>query len=352
MDSNQNKNSEEINVKKGFFKKAKMSIVNIEKYPELATLGFPKAINYLIKLVAILAIVICVGMVYQISKAVNEAVNYIENSFPNFSYQEGILDVQADDPIIIEENEYAGKIIIDTKTEDQEKINQYTKEIEEVGNGIIILKDKILIKNQLVLGTTTYEYSQMLGQMGITRFEKQDIINYARGMQMISLYISLFIALLIYAFIIYFLNTLVNVLLISVFGYLASLFTRIKMRYVALFNMSVYSITLSMLLNIIYVIVNIFTSFNIEYFDVMYISVAVIYLFAAIFMIKADFIKKQQELIKIAEVEKQVTKENTEENKDNQENKEPNKEDEEEKEDKKDEDKKKDNGGVAPEGNS
>ena len=124
------------------------------------------------------------------------------------------------------------------------------------------------------------------------------------------------------------------------------------MRYVALFNMSVYSITLSMLLNIIYVIVNIFTSFNIEYFDVMYISVAVIYLFAAIFMIKADFIKKQQELIKIAEVEKQVTKENTEENKDNQENKEPNKEDKEEKEEKKDEDKKKDNGGVAPEGNS
>ena len=142
----------------------------------------------------------------------------------------------------------------------------------------------------------------------------------------------------------------VNVLLISVFGYLASLFTRIKMRYIALFNMSVYSITLSMLLNIIYVIINIFTRFNIEYFDVMYISVAVIYLFAAIFMIKADFIKKQQELIKISEVEKQVKKEKTEENKENQENKEPNKDDK--KEEKKEENKKKEDGGIAPEGNS
>ena len=41
----------------------------------------------------------------------------------------------------------------------------------------------------------------------------------------------------------------------------------------------------------------------------MYISVATIYLFAAIFIIKDDFIKQQAELMKIIEVQKQVRKE-------------------------------------------
>ena len=349
MNNNPEQNTQATENKKGFFKKIKMSLVNIERYPELAVEGFPRAISYLVKIVAILTIVICIGITYEIYGAINKGVDYIESNFPDFSYQEGVLDVKADDPIIIEENEYVGKIIIDTKTDDQEKINDYTNQVTEKGNGIIILKNKILIKNQAILGTTTYEYSQMLGQMGITRFEKQDIVNYARGTQMISMYISVFVAIFIYAFVVYFLNTLVNVLLISVFGYLASLISKVKMRYVAVFNMAVYSITLSMLLNIIYVIINMFTDFNIEYFDVMYISVAVIYLFAAIFMIKADFIKKQQELTKIVEVEKQITKEEPHEESDEekQENKETKKEDK--KDEKKDE---KDQGGIAPEGNS
>ena len=38
-----------------------------------------------------------------------------------------------------------------------------------------------------------------------------------------------------------------------------------------------------------------------QYFQVMYIAVAAIYLVAAIFILKVDFTKKQVELMKIAE---------------------------------------------------
>ena len=105
--------------------------------------------------------------------------------------------------------------------------------------------------------------------MGIREFTKQDVINYTKGSLMISLYISLFVTLFIYAFVMYFLNTISYVFMISIFGYLTGLIAKVKMRYAAIFNMSVYSITLSTILNMIYVFVNMFVDFEIKYFEVM-----------------------------------------------------------------------------------
>lgn len=300
-----NQNSDEENLKrvdfkKGFFKKVKLSIFNVEKYPEMAVEGVPRAIAYLAKLVAILAVIVCVCLVVKTNQVVNQTVDYIENNFPDFSYQDGVLDVKSDD-VLTYENDYFGKIVVDTKSEE--------KEIDENFNGFVILKDKIIVKNTAVVGTATYKYSEVLNQMGFTKFDKQSLVQYAKGTQMTSLYISVFVTVFIYAFIMYFLNTFVYVLMCSVFGYFASLFTKIKMRYAGIFNMSVYAITLSTLLNAVYIAVRLFVDFDIKYFEIMYVSVATIYLFAAIFIIKDDLIKNQAELTKIIEVQKQVRKE-------------------------------------------
>ena len=93
----------------------------------------------------------------------------------------------------------------------------------------------------------------------------------------------------------YLLTIISNVVLLSFFGYITTLLARIKMRYVAVFNMSAYALTLSVILNMLYVAVNIFVTFNMEYFQVMYVAVAAIYLVAAILILKADFMKKQLE---------------------------------------------------------
>lgn len=300
-----NQNSDEenlkkVDLKKGFFKKVKLSIFNVEKYPEMAVEGVPRAIAYLAKLVAILAVIVCICLVVKTNQVVNQTVDYIENNFPDFSYQDGVLDVKSDD-VLTYENDYFGKIVVDTKSEE--------KEVDENFNGFVILKDKIIVKNAAVVGTATYKYSEVLNQMGFTKFDKQSLVQYAKGTQMTSLYVSVFATVFIYAFIMYFLNTFVYVLMCSVFGYFASLFTKIKMRYAGIFNMSVYAITLSTLLNAVYIAVRLFVDFDIKYFEIMYVSVATIYLFAAIFIIKDDLIKNQAELTKIIEVQKQVRKE-------------------------------------------
>lgn len=335
----------------GFFKKTWNSITKIEKYPDMAAEGLSSAITYLFKIVAILALILCLGIIYQIHGIVREGVDYLQNEFPDFSYNEGTLDVKTEDAIIIDgENSIAGKVIIDTKTDNEEQINNYMNEIEEYGDGVIVLKDKVIVKTAGISGNITYVYKDMLSQMNITTFAKQDVINYANSTSIISLYLSVFITIFIYAFIMYFLTTISNAFLLSVFGFITTWLARIKMRYVAIFNMSIYALTLSVLLNVIYIAINIFVPFNITYFQVMYVAVAAIYLVAAILILKSEFIKKQTQMMKIVEAEEIIKKQEDEKEKE-KEQKEEKKEKENKKEKDKKEDKNKENNGE-PEGSN
>lgn len=194
---------------------------------------------------------------------------------------------------------------------------------------MVILNNQLIIK-QGTQGNIRYSYEDLLKQMGVTEFNKQQLVDYLSGTAMMNIYLGLFVSLFIYSFVIYFINTLINVLALALFGYLATFIMKMKMRFVAVFNMAIYSITLATLLNIIYAIINGIFNYQIRYFDIMYTMVSAIYMVAAIFMLKADFNKKQGEVQKIVEVEKTIKKDT--ENSEQQENK-----DNEEKEEKKEE---------------
>lgn len=297
-------------LKQGFFQKVWNSITKIEKYPDMAAEGLGRAFTYICKIVAILAIVLCLGTIYQTHQMLQEGMRYLKEEFPEFTYKEGRLDVSSDERLTIsEEDSYVGRTIIDTKTEEEQAINQYINEIEKSGSGMIILKDKVILKNGAIAGTINYQYKELLQQMGITEFTKQNVIDYANSSQIITLYISVFITIFAYSFIMYLLTTLSNAVFLSVFGFLTTWIARIKMRFLAVFNMSIYALTLSIFLNILYIAVNIFTDFNMEYFQVMYVSVAAIYLVAAIFILKTEFVKQQMELMKILQAQEMVKKE-------------------------------------------
>ena len=329
----------------GFFKKIWYSVTKIEKYPAMAAEGVGRAISYCCKIMAIIAIVIGAGMVYQISNLVADGINYLQNDFPDFSYKDGILDVQTDEVLKISpENSIVGKIIVDTKTEDNATINEYIDEIEQAESGIIILKNEMILKNPSVAGTINYEYKTTLSNFNISQFTKQDVINYANSSGIIgNLYVNAFIAIFIYSFVMYLLTTLTNAILLSVLGLLTTLFAKIRMRYIAIFNMSIYALTLSTILNIAYIAVNIFVTFEMQYFQLMYVAVAAIYLIAAIFLLKADFVKKQSELMKLVEKQQLVEQE-----KENQKEEEKNEKEREERR-KKDKEEEKKGEGETPE---
>ena len=292
----------------GFVKKVKYSMLNIDYYPVMATEGLGKALSYIAKLVVILAIILSVWTLMQTNQMIREGITYLQNEFPDFSYNEGVLTVNSEEVITIE-NEQFGKIIVDTKTDSEETINQYINSINEYGVGALILKNRVVLKNVTMVGEVSYNYKESFDSINLTTFNKQDVVNYVTGGQINSLYFSIFITLFIYSFSMYFINTIWYAIIISLVGYFTMIMLKMKMRYVAIFNMAIYALTLSTILNIIYLIVNMLFNFTIEYFSIMYVTVATIYLLAAIFILKTDLIKKQAEVMKIVEAEQIVRKE-------------------------------------------
>lgn len=327
--------------KQGFFKKVWYSITKIEKYPEMAAQGVGKAFSYISKVVAILAIILSLGSIYQSYQILQEGVAYLQNEFPEFSYSDGILSIDSENPITISaEDSYVGEAIIDTKTQDEQTVNQYISEIEQNGDGIIVLNNRVIVKNSSISGTISYEYAKILEQVGIKEFNKQDLINYISSSQMYNFYISIFLTSFVYSFVMCLLTTLSNAVFLAIFGYLTTWIAKIRMRFVAVFNMAVYSLTLSTILNMIYIAINIFVPFTMEYFQVMYVTVAAIYLIAAIFLLKSEYIKRQAELMKLAEAQEIVKKELEEKEEEEKEKEEREKEKKERKEKDKKEEKK------------
>lgn len=322
----------------GFFKKVKYSIFNIEKYTEMATEGIGNTLSYIAKLVMILAVVLSVWTLYQTYQMINEGTSYLENEFPDFSYSDGTLTVDSEEAIIIE-NEQFGKIIVDTNTDSEETINQYLNQINEYGTGALVLKNRAVLKNITMIGEVSYNYQESFNSINLTEFSKQDVVNYVQNGEINSLYFSVFISLFIYSFAMYFINTLWYAIIIGIVGYFTMWMLKMKMRFVAVFNMTIYALTLSTILNILYLIVNMLFNFTIEYFSIMYITVATIYLLAAIFILKTDLMKKQAEVMKIVEAQQIVKKELEEQEEDKKEKEERKKEDK--KEEKKDEETKK-----------
>ena len=282
----------------------------------------------------ILSAVASAVVVYRTRNQINDVAEYIKNEAPEFVYNDSGLSIEANEQPIITENEDIGKIIIDTNTEDEQTINKYIN--DESGNVIVILKNELILKEQGVQGAVKYNYEELLKEMNITEFGKQGLVEYLTSSSMISMYVNLFLVLIMSAFTMQLINTLFYVIIISIFGYLTTIILRLKIRYVAVFNMAIYSVSLPILLNMLYVIVNGIFNYAINYFEVMYILVASIYMIAAIFILKSEFNKKQGEIQKIIEVEKEVKEEMEEEQKeekkkeDKKENKDTNKNEEQE----------------------
>lgn len=303
MKEEKKENTNNGEMKKGFFKKIWYSIDKVEKYSELSAEGFGKAIRYLITLIVMLAIVSAGVTVFRTSKQMKQVSEYIKENAPEFKYSDGILDIDIDEPII-NENENFGKIIVDTISETEDIQNQYMDDIKKERRAVVVLKDKLILKE--TENNIVYKYGELFKELNISEFSKDDLASYLVSSVMMTLYLNLFLVLFIYALVMQAMNTIFFVIIISIFGYLTSMILRLKIRYVAVFNMAVYSITLPTLLYIIYLGVNAFVNYVVPYFEVMYMLVATIYMIAALFILKSEFNKKQGEVQKIIEVEKEI----------------------------------------------
>lgn len=254
--------------------------------------------------------------------------------------------------MIIESGEEVVPIVIINTMATEEQENEYKNKLEQYENGIILLNDRIIYKNEMLNQNIEYKYQDIADTYQITEFTKEEISDFIANFDMTRLYSSFFFIITIYMFILYFTSTLVDAFMLAVLGFIVARIIGIKIKFKASFNMGVYALTLPIILNLIYIVVNAFTGFYVKYFQWMYTTISYIYMIVAILIIKTDLINKQIELMKIIEEQEKVKKEleEKEKNKEEEQKKEP--KDTKEPEEKNKNDKEKDDGvgdnGLAP----
>ena len=345
----------EENVKKiGFFKRIFFSVKEFEQYVILASENISVAIKYLLKLMLIFVVVVTCIFMYQFYNYFQKSITYFNENINEVNFVNGELNIdKGDKKEIINENSVIPYILIDTNA-NAETTEEYNRKLAGYESGIIILKDKIIYKNGLLSSGLEYKYSDILSKYNITEFNKQDVSNFINTANNFSSYASVFIAMFICLYIIYTSSTIVDVFMLAVLGFIVSRISGMRMRFKATFNIGIYALTLPILLNIIYVVINNLTGFEIKYFSWMYTTISYIYVIVAILLIKTDFIDKQAELMKIIEEQEKVRKEiiSKEEQKKNEEDKNENKDNKDNKEEKKKQKKDEEDGlsddGLAP----
>ena len=303
----------------GFFKKVWYSITKFEKYPDMASEGLKNTIKYLIIAVAIVTVFIVIGSLIEMHDLVGKLSNYIETNIPEFSYSDGKLSMELDQPMIIEvdNQEYSGidSVYINPNIENDEEKTKIEEENSVVGITVYFFKDQIILmskdeNNNMTRQPYTYkDFIMSYTQEEINSFNKQELLEYMRGQSMNNYYMRYGASLFVYLVAMNLLVALLDSLELAVLGWITSITARVKMRFLAIYNMAIYALTLPMILNIIYVVINYFTDFTISYFSVAYITIAYIYLAASIFIIKDDYMKKQEEVEKIKQEQIKVREE-------------------------------------------
>ena len=300
-----------------FPKKIWYSITKFEKYPDMAQDGIFKAVRYLITMAIIVTTFALCGSMIKMNIAVGNLAPYIEQNIPDFTFEDGKVSMELTEPMVINDiaNSQINKVIINPIAETSEQKEELENKETIVGTNIYFFKDEIILKNKVDdehIQTQNYTYKDFIANYtkeDIQNFNKADLIEFLRSEKMTPFYTSYATTMFIYLLLTDIIYLLLDTFRIAVFGWITAVVAKIKMKFSAIYNMAIYSFTLPMILNIIYLIVNYFIDFKIKYFEVAYTTIAYIYLAAAIFILKDDFIKKMQEVMKIRQEQKNVREE-------------------------------------------
>lgn len=301
--------TKEDNMKVGFFKRIYLAVTDFERYGIFGAESISTAIKYLLKIMLIFVIVVAGIFLYQFHTYFQEALSYFKENISELHFVEGNLEINQGETVEIQnDHSILPYLMIDTDAT-EEQIQDYTKKLSGYETGMLILKDKVIYKNELLAQQMEYRFQDILQNYPIPEFDKQGVLDFISQIDKVSLYISLFIVMAIYLYVIYLATTFVDVVMLAVLGFIVARIAGMKIRLKATFNIGIYALTLPLLLNLIYIVVNSLTGFTVQYFSWMYTTISYIYVIVAILMIKADFMNKQAELMKIIEEQERVRQE-------------------------------------------
>lgn len=184
----------------------------------------------------------------------------------------------------------------------------------------LIISIALTIKLAVSYENTIENIEKTIQSAGDTNIEiNKEAINQIKQLPKAEVCAVFLLVATFYLFMIYVINAVIDIALLSILGWFTTRMLKIVLKYKAIINICVYSLTLPILLNAIYIIVNIYTSFEIKYFQIMYNIISYIYVVTAILMIKSEIIKQEAEITKLKEEQDKTKEEIEEQEKENEE---------------------------------
>lgn len=309
-----------------FFKRLKNAITNFDEYQKFSQEKLGTAIKYFLKLMLIFSILISGFLTARMYKEIETIKTSFAEECPDFRIEDNTLLIEGENKKYEKDIGYETLgLIVDSENTDltEEQNGQYQRIIA-------FYKDRMVMKTMDTKTSMTYE--DISKNQNINGLSKQQILDYANSNEMLVIYSIFFVVTIIFVFIAYSIQILLDIFLLSIIGLIMSKIAAVKLKYKEVFNMSIYALTLSIVLYLIYICVNISTGFTIKYFDLAYQIISYIYIVTAILMIKSDLIKQQIEVGKIIEEQKKVREEKKQEDNEEEKPKEDKKEKKEKKE--------------------
>ena len=245
-----------------FFTKVYYSITGFENYKFFIMQRTGKAVVYLLLLSLIIGLIGIIRPVYESNKMMNQMIEGIEGSIPDFSLENGKLDVRTEMPLFIEEGGLT--IIIDTSGATNESI------LDSYNNALLILQDKMIQKNYANQQVT--DFSVLKG----VKIDRSDVKNMLPLVKWFMLLLFIILPPFIIA------GRFLSALFISIFGIIINSVKNKNLPYRDVFAISAHSLTLPLIIGTILD----FAGVHFLLSTLVYYLISAIYIWGAVSSIK------------------------------------------------------------------
>ena len=269
------------NKKMGFFTRLKKSIFKFEEYEKFIEEPLKRAFGYFIKLMIVFSLFITVALTYTINTNVSKFKTALETELPSFKIENNILNIEEKEGFEYYFEDYNIQLIID-ETKDNYIENDYD-------NCLVMLKNSMIVKYS--------GYTQEIGYNSIEDISNETIIEFFQTKEWKILYICIFLMMLLLNFISYSIIMLLDVVILSILGLLINTFIGTRFKYKDLVKLSIYAITLPIILYLLYIVSNILFGITIKLFELAYSAISYIYLITVMLIMKSDAIKNMQRIV-------------------------------------------------------
>lgn len=277
----------------GFWRRIKKAILNFDEYEKFITENISKAFGYFFKLITIFSLVITIALVYKMNTETEKVVNTVEKEFPDFSIINNELQMETEENFEHYFEDLGFNVII----------GKNINETNDYKNCLLLLKNKIVLKYDGYSQEITYENAEM------NNFSKQSIIDKYESKDKKVLYSTVSMIMFFSSFGVYTIVFLIDIITLTIMGLIINIIIRTTFKFKQIFKISVYAMTLSIILYLAYIVANMIWGTTIKYFEIGYNAISYIYLITVLLMMKSDIIKNTQELQKVLDEQKKVREE-------------------------------------------